>query len=70
MTRAIVSALAVSGTNLFAGLQGGGVYLSTNNGTSWTAVNDGLNNLFVNALLASGTNLIAGTSAGVWRRSF
>ena len=36
--------LAVSGTNLFAGTDGGGVFLSTNNGTSWTAVNTGLTN--------------------------
>ena len=32
---------AVNGSNLFAGT-GGGVFLSTNNGTSWTAVNSGL----------------------------
>ena len=37
-------ALAVSGTNLFAGTYGGGVFLSTNNGTNWTAVNNGLTN--------------------------
>lgn len=32
-----VSCFAISGTNLFAGTNGG-VFLSTNNGTSWTAV--------------------------------
>ncbi|MCK7528687.1 MAG: hypothetical protein MZV64_69585 [Ignavibacteriales bacterium] len=42
-----VSALAVSGTNLFAGTMAGGVFLSTNNGTSWTAVNTGLTNTYV-----------------------
>ena len=44
LTRAWVCALAVSGTNLFAGTLEGGVFLSTNNGTSWTAVNNGLTN--------------------------
>jgi hypothetical protein len=33
--RTVVS-FAVAGTNLFAGTDGGGVFLSTNNGTSWT----------------------------------
>jgi hypothetical protein len=43
---------------------GGGVFLSTNNGTSWTAVNNGLTNTFVRALAVSGTNLFAGTVEG------
>ncbi len=33
----MINSFAVSGTNLFAGTGGGGVFLSTNNGTSWTA---------------------------------
>jgi hypothetical protein len=58
-----VYSFAVSGTNLFAGTFGG-VFLSTNNGTSWTAVNNGLTNTWVNALAVSGTNLFAGTNGG------
>jgi hypothetical protein len=54
----------VSGTNLFAGTWGDGVFLSTNNGTNWTAVNNGLTNTFVRALAVSGTNLFAGTVEG------
>ncbi len=70
----LVSALTVSGTNLFAGTSdilgnSGGVFLSTNNGINWTAVNTGLPNTGVLALAVSGTNLFAGTSgSGVWRR--
>jgi hypothetical protein len=56
-----VSALSISGTNIFAGTMGGGVYLSTNNGTSWTAVNDGLTNSNIWALAVNGTNIFAGT---------
>jgi len=59
----IVLSFAVSGTNLFAGT-GGGVFLSTNNGTSWTEVNSGLTNPDVLALAVSGTNLLAGTNGG------
>ncbi len=100
-----VNALAISGTNLFAGTgggglsfhqqrhkldcgqfwldeylcrrpyclgheslcrTGGGVFLSTNNGTSWTVVNSGLTNTYVRALTVSGTNLFAGTNGGVF----
>ena len=65
-----VNCFAVSGTNLFAGISGGGVFLSTNNGTSWTAVNTGLPaNTSVNSFAVSGTNLFAGTLGdGVWKR--
>jgi len=45
------------------------VFLSTNSGTSWTAVNTGLTNTEIRALAVSGTNLFAGTfGRGVWRR--
>jgi len=53
---------------IFAGIAGGGVFLSTNNGTSWIAVNTGLTNYTVYALTVSGTNPIAsacGTVNGV-----
>ena len=36
----VVSALAASGRNLYAGMMEGGVFLSTNNGTTWTPVNN------------------------------
>jgi len=53
---------AGSNTNLFAGNDGGGgVFLSTNNGTSWTAVNAGLSSWYIEALIFSGTDLFAGT---------
>jgi hypothetical protein len=65
----IVRAFAVNGGNLIAGTEGGGVFLSTNTGTSWTAVNTGLTNTSVYAIAVSGPNLFAGThTTGVWRR--
>jgi len=62
-----VRALAFSadGTKLFAGTDGG-IFLSTDNGTSWTAVNTGLTNTTVHALAVSGANLYAGTEGGVF----
>ncbi len=65
-----VYAIAISGTNIFAGLNGGGVYLSTNNGSSWTGVNNGLPQYaFVSSLVVSGTSIFAGTiyNNGVYR---
>ena len=69
---------SLSSTNLFAGtgepfnlgeIIGQGVFLSTNNGTSWSAVNLGLTDPSVYALVVSpnesgGMNLFAGTASG------
>jgi photosystem II stability/assembly factor-like uncharacterized protein len=60
------------GLNLFVGTGffesgGSGVFRSTNNGTSWTQVNNGLTNYTVHSLATSGSNLFAGTSNGVFR---
>ena len=57
-------ATAVSGSNLFAAPKGRGVYLSTDNGTTWTQVNSGLTDTSVSAFLVSGTNIFAGVSSG------
>jgi hypothetical protein len=59
-----ISCVVASGTNLFAGTAGGHVYLSTNTGTFWTAVDSGLPYQPVFSLAISGTNLFAGT--GYW----
>jgi len=56
-----VSCFAISGSNTFAGTFGGGVFLSTNNGATWTAVYNGLTHPWIGALAISGTNIFAGT---------
>jgi hypothetical protein len=58
-------AFADLGTTFFAGSSGDGVFRSTDNGTNWTAINNGLDtNVF--SLAVSGTNLFAGTDDGIF----
>ena len=58
-----INSLAVSGTNIFAGTLDG-VFLSTDNGSNWIGVNNGLSSTVVLSLLVSGTNIFAGTLDG------
>jgi len=63
----------VIGSNLFAGTSGGGVFLSTDDGTTWNPVDNGLTNNVVFALTSivngtGDTSLYAGTGgSGVFR---
>ncbi len=59
-----VLSLAVSATNLFAGTYGAGVFLSTNDGASWTAANTPFSGF--SRMIQVGTNLFAGTDLGVF----
>lgn len=51
--------IMISGNNIFAGTINYGVYLSTNNGSSWTQTS--LNNQFIYSLAVNGSNVFAGT---------
>ena len=59
-----VYSIALSENNIFAGTYGKGVYLSTNNDTTW--INTGLITIQVLSLTISGNNIFAGTNAGVF----
>ena len=59
-----VRAFAASGSNLFAGTLGAGVFLSTDNGTNWKHV--GLSETYVYSLVFIGTTLYAGTDDGIY----
>lgn len=66
-----VTALAVSGSTIYAGTEDGGVYISTNSGNNWSVVNNGLPNnsngyKYVYSLVISGANVFAATSDGVF----
>ncbi len=69
-TNADVRTLFVDGPTLYAGLYGGGgVCVSTNNGGSWTALNNGLvgSTLNISNLLFFGGSIYAATQGGVCR---
>lgn len=60
---AVVFSLAVSGSNLFAGTVDG-VYVTANQGESWTLVKNGLTNPWVWSLAVIGATVFAGTDGG------
>ena len=57
-----VRAFCESGGNIFVSPWSGGIYRSTDNGSNWTAVNNGLTNINIRitALFAEGSNIFAG----------
>lgn len=62
-----VNALIVSGTNLFAGSENGLLYVSRDNGDTWSAVSVGLpKDASVRSLAVVGADLFAGTSKGIF----
>ena len=67
-TATVFSLLPVNGGGgdllLLAGTNGGGIFISTNHGSSWHAGNTGLTNMIVTTLAASGSKLFAGTKGG------
>ncbi|HMQ77933.1 MAG TPA: T9SS type A sorting domain-containing protein [Ignavibacteria bacterium] len=65
----LVYSLAVSGSNVFAGTELHGVFVSEDNGVSWTQRNEGLGNITIHSLRIVNNYLFAGASAnGVYRR--
>jgi photosystem II stability/assembly factor-like uncharacterized protein len=59
----VISLLSV-GPNLFAGTTFSGVFRSTNQGESWTPINEGLLSQSIQSLAAVGTNIFAATVGG------
>ena len=59
---ATVMDILANGSNLFSATRGGGVFRSTDNGSSWTPLDNGLTNPYVNSLVVSGSSLFAGTT--------
>ena len=61
-----ITCFAKSGNNIFAGTQDNGVYLSSNNGSSWSAMNTGLNSIYeVFAIAIQRDTIFAGMGDGV-----
>ena len=55
---ASVNCFAVSGTNIYVGTNG--ILMSTNNGTTWNWMNNGITNKYIEALAINGQNIFAG----------
>lgn len=70
LTNMYVKSLCVSGTDLYAGTQGGGIFKSTNDGAQWNDFNTGIP-LFSNitCFAVTGTNVYAGTDNGIYNTS-
>ncbi|OGU14821.1 MAG: hypothetical protein A2X61_01615 [Ignavibacteria bacterium GWB2_35_12] len=58
-----VDALAISGNNIFAGIQGGGIFLTTNLGANWKEINNGITDsyIIINTIAINGNNIFVGT---------
>ena len=60
-----VNALAIQGNYIYAGVSNGdyrgGVYVSTNNGENWMAMNNGFINKEIHAIAINDTNIYAGS---------
>ncbi|RPI17296.1 MAG: T9SS C-terminal target domain-containing protein [Ignavibacteriae bacterium] len=63
------SSFAISGAYLFSGnWKGGGIFLTTNNGESWTSANNGITFPYISSIAVKETYVFAGTNGeGVFR---
>lgn len=59
-----VNTMITHGSNLVAGTDSFGAYISADNGTSWSAISTGLTTVNVRSLASNGVNLFAGTEGG------
>lgn len=58
-----IECLTIIGSDIFAGTELSGIYISSNNGSSWTSASTGLPaNTTVGSIAASGSNIFAGTN--------
>jgi len=64
LTNLSIQTIAASGSNIFVGTWGQGVYISSDNGKNWTQKNTGLTNTMVLSLAIKGATIFAGTNGG------
>jgi hypothetical protein len=57
-----IQVLLVNGSTVFAGSHGGGIFFSTNNGSTWKALNSGLTCGDVKSIAVSENTIFAGTN--------
>ena len=64
LTGSRVNTILVSNNNLFAGTNGNGIYISTNNGLNWSGINVGSAGSTFYTFAFSGSNVFAGAWGG------
>ena len=57
----IINAFASTGKNILAGTYGSGVFMSTDTGNNWIAVNNGITNRYIKSLAANDSIILAAT---------
>ncbi len=61
-----VRTIAIDGSSIYAGTFADGIFLSNDNGNTWSAVNSGLTDLNVNSICILGSSICAGTGTGIF----
>jgi len=64
--RRSINVLGVYGSMLFAGIEGGGVFVTDDFGNSWSTMGKGLTESHISSLTVSNNNLFVGTQMGVF----
>jgi ligand-binding sensor domain-containing protein len=59
-----VNSLAISESNIFAGTDGDGIFMSTDNGENWNSMNAGLQSEVIHTIFIKGTTIFTGTETG------
>ena len=62
----IIYTMLYNGSDIYAGTMGGKIYKSTNNGTSWTVINTGMNVGYIWSLNVTANIIFAATEQGVY----
>jgi hypothetical protein len=59
-----INTLAISDSSIYAGTDGDGIFLSTDNGENWARINNRLSNKVVHTVFINGKTIFAGTDSG------
>jgi photosystem II stability/assembly factor-like uncharacterized protein len=62
-----ITCFQVKGNSLFAGTDGGGIFLTNDHGLTWHSVNNGMNSMAIQAFTVKGSVIFTGTANGLYR---
>jgi len=61
-----VNTLAINDSSIYAGTDGDGIFVSTDNGENWVSINVGLQSKIIYTILINGKTIFAGTETGAY----